>query len=332
MENNSFKLEATQETYTLENSKSKKPQKKLIYLAAFLLTAVISGSLTSYIYTKNITIPSEQQMLTELNQNKNDLKKVQKEYQNLVLKMSEAQTALAKLEEKDADIYRNVYGLEEIPEEVRQVGFGGNDRYEDLKKLPNGKFVAETARNMDILLKKIEFQSKSFADIKAASLGKEKEFASIPAIQPIAEKNMTRMASGFGSRFHPILKIHKMHKGIDFAAPTGTPIYATADGIVKSAGSSNGYGNMVMINHGNGYETLYGHMSKIKVRNGQRVKRGDIIGNVGSTGMSTGAHLHYEIHENGNVINPLNYFYKDISPDEFVKLYEESQKMSVSLD
>lgn len=332
MENKHFKLEPTPKTYTLKNSIANPKYRKFYFAAAFLFTAILSGSLTSYFYTKNISIPSDQQMLTELNQNKKNLKTIQKEYQELVTKMEEAQDALAVLVEKDEIIYRSVYGLESLPEEVRLAGFGGSDRYADLRKLPNGEYIAETAKNMDVLLKKIEFQAKSMADINAVANGKEKEYASIPAIQPIAEKSMSRVASGFGSRFHPILKIQKMHNGLDFAAPTGTPIYATADGVVKMAGRENGYGNMVKLNHGNGYETLYAHMSKIKVRNGQKVKRGDVIGNVGSTGMSTGAHLHYEIHHNGEVINPINFFYKDLSPDEFVKLYDEAQKTVISLD
>ncbi|WP_068597288.1 M23 family metallopeptidase [Vaginella massiliensis] len=333
MENKQIDLEPTNQTYTQKKSIFKQPKyKALVYGLAFILTAVLSGSFTSYIYTKNISLPSEQQMLTELNQNKKDFKKLEKEYKNLVSKMAEAQHALEALVEKDEEIYRSVYGLESLPSEVRLAGFGGSDRYSDLRKLPNGKFVAEVAQNMDVLLKKLEFQAKSMADIKAVADGKEKEYASIPAIQPIADKSMSRVASGFGVRFHPILKIHKMHNGLDFAAPVGTPIYATADGVVSMAGSGNGYGNMVKLNHGNGYETLYAHMSKIKVRNGQRIKRGDVIGNVGNTGMSTGAHLHYEIHHHGKVINPIDFFYKDLSPDEFVKMYEETQKTVVSLD
>ena len=332
MENNTFKLEPTSKTSTIVHSILKKTNKKIIFTAVFLLTAILSGCLTAYLLVGKDSVSSEETLLVKLKQSKKDLKSLQSEYRKLSAKMSEVEKLLVAIEEKDADIYRNVYGMEEIPDEVRMAGFGGTDRYSDLLSLPNGKYVAETAKNMDMLVKRLEFQSKSLAEIKAAATGKEKEYASIPAIQPIAKKDMSRVASGFGQRFHPILKINKMHKGLDFAAPTGTPIYATADGRVESAGSANGYGNMVKINHGNGFETLYGHMSKIKVRSGQRVKRGDIIGNVGNTGMSTGSHLHYEIHKNGEVINPLTYFYKDISPDEFVKLYEESQKMSVSLD
>ena len=332
MENNTFKLEPTLKTSTIVHSILKKTNRNIILAVFFLLVAMLSGSFTAYLIVEKDSASTEETLLVKLKQNKKDLKLLQSEYNKLSAKMKEAGKILATIEEKDAKIYRNVYGLEEIPEEVRMAGFGGTDRYSYLLSLPNGEYVAETAKSMDVLVKRLEFQAKSLAEIKAASNGKEKEFASIPAIQPIANKHMSRVASGFGMRFHPILKIKKMHKGLDFAAPTGTPIYATADGRVEKTGSENGYGNMVKINHGNGYETLYGHMSKIKVKPGQRVKRGEIIGNVGNTGMSTGSHLHYEIHKNGEVINPLTYFYKDISPDEFVKLYEESQKMSVSLD
>ena len=162
--------------------------------------------------------------------------------------------------------------------------------------------------------------------------GKDKDFTSLPVIKPVADKYLNRVASGFGTRFHPILKVNKVHNGLDFAASVGTPIYATGDGKVKMAGFNSGYGNVVVIKHGNGYETLYAHMSRIKTSNGKRVKRGDVIGYVGSTGLSTGPHLHYEIHKEGKPVNPVMYFYDDVDPDAFIKIYQNANKSTLSLD
>ena len=183
------------------------------------------------------------------------------------------------------------------------------------------------------LSRRMAFQKKSFNDLTNFIRDKEVLLASTPAIQPVSNKNLNRIASGFGYRIDPVYKTIKMHAGLDFATPQGAPIYATADGTVKTAGNSgNGYGNHVIIKHGYGYETLYGHMFRIKARNGQKVKRGTIIGYVGSTGKSTGPHLHYEVHKNERPLDPVYFFYNDLTPEEFDRLLKAAQAGNQSLD
>ena len=196
----------------------------------------------------------------------------------------------------------------------------------------NSEIDNYTAEDVEKLLDKIEAESKSLNEVIRSAGVKDANLSSMPVLKPVADKYVNRLASGYGTRFHPILKVNKMHKGLDFAASTGTPIYATGDGAVKVSEFNSGYGNMVVLKHGNGYESLYAHMSRSKVRNGQKVKRGDVIGYVGSTGLSTGAHLHYEIHKNGEAVDPVMYFYNDVDPDDFIKIYQNSKKMSLSLD
>jgi murein DD-endopeptidase MepM/ murein hydrolase activator NlpD len=179
----------------------------------------------------------------------------------------------------------------------------------------------------------VAYQEKSFKDIEAMVKNKEKLLAAIPAIQPVSDKDLTRIASGFGTRIDPVYKVPKFHAGLDFAAPVGTPIYATADGIVTDAGyNSGGYGNRVIIDHGFGYETLYGHMYRVKVRIGQKIRRGEVIGYVGSTGKSTGPHCHYEVHRNGNPVDPVYYFYNDLTPEQYDRLLKVAQTANQSFD
>jgi murein DD-endopeptidase MepM/ murein hydrolase activator NlpD len=177
------------------------------------------------------------------------------------------------------------------------------------------------------------YQEKSFNDIEGMVKNKEKLLAAIPAIQPVSDKDLTRIASGFGTRIDPVYKVPKFHAGLDFAAPIGTPIYATADGVVTDAGyNAGGYGNRVIIDDGYGYETLYGHMHKIKARVGQKVKRGEVIGYVGSSGKSTGPHCHYEVHRNGTPVDPVYYFYNDLTPEQYDRLLKLAQTANQSLD
>ena len=214
-----------------------------------------------------------------------------------------------------------------------KAGYGGIDRYKALEGYDNADLIVETTRKLDKLTKQMYVQSKSFDEIVELAKNKSHMLASIPAIQPISNKDLTRIASGFGYRIHPIYKTTKFHEGLDFSAPIGTDIYATGNGIVKVVeNDSRGYGNHVIISHGFGYETLYGHMSKILVRNGQKVNRGDIIGAVGSTGTSTAPHLHYEVIKQGNKIDPISFFYNDLSPEEYQKMIEMSSQSNQSFD
>jgi len=294
-------------------------------IAAFFVVTAFFGVISGFVFSKKVNSPEENSLVAELEE-----MKIQ--YELLNKKIKHSQEVLSQVEERDNNIYRSYFELDPIPEDVRKAGFGGVNRYSKFLDWKYGDIVTEVSKNIDILNKQLVIQSKSLDEVIVSAKEKDKMLSHLPAIQPIANKQLKHLASGFGMRMHPILKIGKMHAGLDFAARTGTPVYATGDGKVKLAGRDGGYGNAVVINHGYGYETLYAHMSKIKVRRNQKVKRGDIIGYVGSTGLSTGPHLHYEIHKDGKPIDPISYFYQDVSPDEFKILLDKSQQMSVSLD
>jgi murein DD-endopeptidase MepM/ murein hydrolase activator NlpD len=294
-------------------------------IAAFLVVTVFFGVISGFIFSKKVNSPEENSLAAELEE-----MKIQ--YELLNKKIKQSQEVLGQVEERDNNIYRSYFELDPIPEDVRKAGFGGVNRYSKFSDWKYGDIVSEVSKNIDILNKQLVIQSKSLDEIVVSAKEKDKMLTHMPAIQPVANKDLKRLASGFGMRMHPILKIGKMHAGLDFAAHIGTPVYATGDGKVKLAGRDGGYGNVVIISHGYGYETLYAHMSKVKARRGQQVKRGDIIGYVGSTGLSTGPHLHYEVHKDGKPIDPISYFYQDVSPDEFKILLDKSQQMSVSLD
>lgn len=243
---------------------------------------------------------------------------------------------LTELQQRDDNIYRVIFEAEPIPSSVRMGGFGGANKYSHLESLDNADLVIETARKLDIVAKEAYIQSKSYDEVMKMALNKEKMLASIPAIMPIANKDLKRTASGWGYRMHPIYKVRKFHYGMDFTAPIGTPVYATGDGKVIEVKGSNrsrsGFGLMIEIDHGYGYETLYGHLSSFNVKRNQQVKRGDIIGYVGNSGGSTAPHLHYEVHKNGGKVNPAYFYYKDLSPQEYDKMIAISSNIGQTLD
>jgi murein DD-endopeptidase MepM/ murein hydrolase activator NlpD len=236
------------------------------------------------------------------------------------------------LQQRDDNIYRVIFEAEPIALEVRNAGFGGINRYKSLENYDYSKLMIETTKKIDIISKQLYVQSKSYDELAKAVNSKGKMMASIPAVQPIDSRKLRGSISGFGYRMHPIYKIRKMHEGMDFTAPIGTPIYATGDGYVVAAGAERGYGNRIMISHGYGYTTKYAHMSKFKVKRGQTIKRGDVIGYVGNTGASTGPHCHYEVYKNGRPINPINFFFNDLSPSEYVTMLEVASRENQSLD
>ena len=322
MANKKFKYNA--QTTSLKPIR-KRRIRKIKNLAVFLIVTAFFGVISGFVFSNKVNSPEENSLAAELQE-----MKIQ--YELLNKKVKQSQEVLGQIENRDNNIYRSYFELEPISDDVRKAGFGGVNRYSKFSDWKYGDMVSEVAKNIDILNKQMVIQSKSLDEIIISAKEKDKMLSHLPAIQPVANKDLTRLASGYGMRMHPILKISKMHTGTDFAAHTGTPIYATGDGTVKLSGREGGYGNVVVINHGYGYETLYAHMSKVKAKRGQKVKRGDIIGYVGSTGLSTGPHLHYEIHKDGKPIDPVSYFYQDVSPDEFKILLDKSQQMSVSLD
>ncbi len=248
-------------------------------------------------------------------------------YQLMQEQVDNMDQMLGVLQQKDDNVYRTVFEAEPIPETVRTAGSGGVLRYRNLLEsdLNNKDLVVGTLEKIDRVKKKMYIQTKSYDEIMELALKKEELYASMPAIQPVSNKNLRRLSSGFGMRTDPILKVKKMHYGTDFSAPQGTPIYATGDGKVSVARTTfNGLGKYVTIDHGFGYKTVYGHMSRYIVRPGQKVKRGQIIGYVGNTGKSTAPHCHYEVHINGKKVDPVNYFYMDLNPEE----YEEILRLS----
>lgn len=266
--------------------------------------------------------------------------KLQKENQELLLhydllnkQISEVNLIMQALQKRDDNIYRVIFEAEPIPASIRAAGSGGTDKYKEfLKKgLKEGKLIVDAMKKIDQLKRKMYIQSKSYDEITQLVKDKANMLSHMPAIQPISNKQLTRLTSGFGIRFHPIFKIGQFHPGIDFAAPHGTPIYATADGEVSRAEYDHGYGNFVKINHGYGYETLYAHMSAMKVKPGQKVKRGECIGYVGSTGFSTAPHVHYEVLYKTEQVNPVYFFFKDLSPEEYEKILELASVQNQSL-
>uniref|UniRef100_UPI00404A5894 M23 family metallopeptidase n=1 Tax=Flavobacterium sp. TaxID=239 RepID=UPI00404A5894 len=307
-----------------------KPQKrkKFGYVFLFLLSSLLFGflCLILLINTPYFETPKDKLLTGELESMKLN-------YRLLNKRMALMSDALSAIEERDNNIYRIYFNTSPIPEEQRKSGFGSSSRYKDLEGFNNSELVIQTNKKIDVLTKELAIQSKSLDDIIALAKQKEKLLAAIPAIQPVKNEDLKRMASGYGYRSDPFTKVRKMHYGMDFTAKSGTFIYATGDGVVLKADNSlSGYGNHIEINHGFGYVTLYAHLSKYNCRPGQKVKRGDVIGYVGSTGRSEAPHLHYEVIKNGEKINPLNFYYGSISAEEYVAISKLANQENQSLD
>lgn len=283
------------------------------------------GVLLSFYLPKWLYGDHEKMLLSEL-------EAVKKQYQKVNLSLKTSLKQLEEIEQKDEYLYRNYFDMNEIPDDVRKGGFGGVDRYEELAQLPYGKLIAETSKLADILENKVKIQKNSLKEIEVTAKKSVEDLARIPAVQPVNNKGLDILTSGFGMRKHPVLGIHRMHTGLDFKVKVGTPVYATADGVVEFAGVQNGYGNVIIINHGNGFKTLYGHLSRHKVRKGQKVKRGDEIALSGNTGISSGPHVHYEVIKDNKKIDPAPYFYHDLSAEDYAKFLENAKKNPLSFD
>ncbi|MGB2116666.1 MAG: M23 family metallopeptidase [Flavobacteriaceae bacterium] len=255
------------------------------------------------------------------------------QYDILTKKIDNAYQVLENVEQRDNNLYRHYFETNPIPEEQRRAGFGGINRYKKYEGYDNSQLVIESAKRIDILEKAIVVQSKSLDEIAKLAKNKEQLLSAIPAIQPIKNSDLTRMASGFGWRRDPFTKARKFHKGMDFTAKRGTPVYASGDGKITRADSrSSGYGKHIRIDHGYGYVSLYAHLNGYNVRRGQKVKRGDVIGFVGSTGRSQAPHLHYEIAKDGRKINPVNFYYGNLTAQEFDLLLKQAEVENQSLD
>ncbi len=306
----------------IENRKRDRFRRLLI----FLLASALFGFIIMAILLQYIESPKEKVMRRELeNLNLN--------YELLNKRMKQSQEILAELQVRDNNIYRVYFEANPIPDEQRKAGFGGVNRYKSLEGFEYSNLIADATKRMDILYKQVYIQSKSLDEISVYAKDKEKLLAAMPAIQPVSNKDLTRMASGFGWRLDPFTKERKFHKGMDFTAPETSPVLATGNGVVHRADNlASGFGNHVRIDHGFEYMTIYAHLSKITARVGQRVKRGDIIGLVGSTGRSQAPHLHYEVWYKDEAVNPINFYYGDLSPEEFQEMLIKSTQVGQTFD
>ncbi len=293
---------------------------------SFLITSAIFGVGMAMLGFYYFDSPKEKIL-------KREIEKMQLEYGILDQKLEQMTEVLQGLEYRDENIYRVVFEAEPIPASVREAGTGGSQKYKSLEGFENSDLMENTAMLLDRLRKKMYVQSKSYDEVAELIKNKELMLSSIPAIMPVANKDLTRVASGYGMRIHPIYKTYKMHTGMDFTAPVGTDIYSTGSGtVVEVEYGSGGYGKHVIVDHGFGYQTLYGHMYKVNVKRGQKVLRGEVLGSVGNTGTSTGPHLHYEVVKNGIKINPVNYYFNDLTPEEFERMLEISSNHNQSFD
>jgi murein DD-endopeptidase MepM/ murein hydrolase activator NlpD len=309
----------------IEPKKSRKVTNIALFLTASLLFAFLIVLIV--LNTNLINTPKELSQAREL-------RFMELQYELLNKKMKQAEAVLANIEERDNNLYRLYFEANPIPEEQRKAGFGGVNRYRPLDGYNNSDMVINATKRLEILQKQLVVQSKSLDEIAKLGAEKEKFLAAIPAIQPIRNEDLTRMASGYGWRSDPFTKARKFHYGMDFTAPRGTPVYASGDGVVMRADNqSAGFGKHIRIKHGDyGYTSLYAHLSKYNVKKGQQVKRGDLIGFVGSTGRSEAPHLHYEIHKDKERINPINFYYGSLTAEEFQAMLQIATQENQSLD
>tara|TARA_B100001769_G_scaffold233672_1_gene197191 strand:+ start:2472 stop:3449 length:978 start_codon:yes stop_codon:yes gene_type:complete len=294
----------------------------------FILSASIFGVFSLFILLNSEVISTPKEIIQE-----RELENLALQYDLMNLKLNQIENVLENVQERDNNLYRVYFEASPIPKSERIVGFGGINRYKNLEGYDNSKIIIDANKRLDILSKQLVVQSKSLDEIEFLASNKGDLLAAIPSIQPIRNKDLTRLASGYGYRIDPFTKKPRMHYGMDFTAPKGTPIYATGDGIVKRADNrASGYGKHIRIDHGFGYVSLYAHLSKYEAKRGQKVKRGEVIGYVGNTGRSAGPHLHYEIFKDGKKINPLNFYYGNLSSEEFDVLLSLANRENQSLD
>lgn len=300
------------------------------YLSKMAMLIVLSALLVMFL---GFIVLSQFLKTPEQLAQERELENLKLNYELLNKRLNESSQILSQLQERDNAIYRTFFEANPIPDEQRKAGFGGVNRYQFLDGFANSEMIKLATKKIDVLSKQMSVQSKSLDEIVALAKAKETMLASIPAIQPVSNEHLTRMASGYGWRNDPFTKARKFHKGMDFTAPKGTPIYASGDGVViRADGRAVGYGKHVRIDHGFGYVTLYGHMTKYVVRRRQKVKRGDLIGYVGSTGRSKAPHLHYEVRKNGRHINPINFYYGSLTPEEFNAMLKMAELEGQSYD
>jgi len=300
----------------------KKVLRVVLWLAPNVVVAIVLG----FFFSQQIDTPKERETKAEMERYKREVLRMQKDLE-LVEK------ALDDIQGRDEQMYRTALHAKEFPEELRLMGVGGSDRYAYLSDLPNSELLKTTSQKLDQLERSLYAQTLSFNELAKLVKRKKEMLTSIPAIQPVHNKELKRPIGGFGMRIDPIYRTRMMHAGVDFTADRGTEVYATGDGVVEVVESKRwGYGKSIVINHGFGYKTLYAHLSKFEVKQGQKVKRGELIGLIGSTGKSTGPHLHYEVIKDGVKVNPIGYFHSDLTPAQYEQLLEMSENSYEAMD
>jgi murein DD-endopeptidase MepM/ murein hydrolase activator NlpD len=314
-------------TNTLRYEKLVTPLRvKLLRVFGFIAATLVTAALVIGIAYRYFPSGNEQRLRQENDDLKDNYTLLSQQIQQLNQKLSD-------VEKRDNDVYRVIFESAPIPDSARAKALAVAEEVKLVQRMGENELTKSIVASIGNIANRISFQQKSFAEIGEMIKNKEKLLAAIPAIQPVSNKDLSRIASGYGYRTDPVYKVTKFHAGLDFTAPQGTPIYATADGRIETAGRSDGgYGNHVVINHGFGYESLYGHMYRIKVRGGQSIKRGEVIGWVGSTGKSTGPHCHYEVRKNGNALDPVYFFYNDLTPEQYDRLLKIAATKNQSFD
>jgi murein DD-endopeptidase MepM/ murein hydrolase activator NlpD len=314
-------------THTLRYEKLETPLRvKLLRIFGFIATAIVSAIIIVAFAFQYLDSPEELVLKQQLDDYKEN-------YGIINNRVKQLQQQMAELEKRDNQVYRAIFEANPIPDSARAKQIELNAEIKLVQRLSDEQLIVGMIEQLNVLSARVGMQNKSYEQIDDMIKNKEKLLSAIPAIQPVSNKNLTRVASGFGYRIDPVYKVTKFHAGLDFTAPQGTPIYATADGTVKVSGNlQNGFGNHIIINHGYGYESLYAHMYRIKARQGQSVKRGEVIGWVGNTGKSTGPHCHYEVHKNGQPINPIYFFYNDLTPEQFDRILKLAAASNQSFD
>lgn len=301
-------------------------KRKILGIMGIFVTATIGGFLLFLFFAMFYDTPKERMLKME----NADL---QTSYKRLEEKVKTINKVVESMEKRDDNLYRFLLDADPLPTELRNSGIGGVNRYQDYEDLPNAKIAKRLAKRIDNLMKKTYIQTKSLDELDSLAQQKQLMLASVPSIIPIRREFLRSRPSGFRMRFHPIHKIWRMHWGMDFSLPSGSEIYASGDGVVLKTNRGRGYGIHVVIKHNyGGYETLYAHMKKTAVKPGQKVKRGEIIGYVGNTGISTAPHLHYEVHKNGRKLNPINYYFNDLTPEEYNDLVLDANNPIQTLD
>ena len=300
-------------------------KKRITAITAYFILCLALGTVGYYLTAGLIRTPREKNLLSQR-------EKLINLYQSLSDKLDKYEDALAEIRTMDDSIYRSLIGEPPLPASIRDAGTGGHDPGYNLGDAAYPEIVTSTAQKIDQLDSHLKVQMNSFRSVLSEMFSNKDRLEHLPAIMPISNRDLLRTGSGFGMRLHPILNIYRMHEGIDFHAPVGTEVYATADGRVKDVRISETFGKMIVIEHGYGLETIYAHLSDYHVRKGQKVKRGTLIGFVGNTGLSKGPHLHYEVHIFNREVDPVNYFFNDLTPEEYRQIVLISQSFEESMD